>query len=365
MEHVAVIGAGWTGAVVARLLADAGCSVEIFERSSVVGGHSRAEVLDGVVYEPNGAHIFHTSNPVVQRFVDRFGLSRPYEHCVVTEVHLDDTDAPIMLSWPPQVSELEQLPVWPTVERELAGLPERPHGQNFEDYVVSMMGRTLYGLFIRGYTEKQWGRDPRELSWRFAPKRVELRRDGYRRLFRDRWEFFAPDGVNPVIEAIVGDIGCHFETTVDLATAVDLSRRFDRLIVTAPLDELAGCSGELEWRGIEMHSRFIPTAEPNMTVTPAYVVNRPSHRVPYTRTVETKHASGQHVMGTVVSEEHPGAPRRHYPVPTVSGENERRNAELQQQIASAVDCPVDYAGRLATYRYIDQDQAIEDAMSTA
>ena len=366
MTRVAVVGAGWAGAVTARLLHDAGLEVEVFEKASVTGGHSRAERLHGVVYEPNGAHIFHTSDQRVRDFVAAHGLSRPYEHVVVTEAYLDpDDEEAVLLSWPPQISELKALPIWPVVERELAQLPARPRGANFEELVLSMMGPTLYRIFVRDYTVKQWGCDPTELSTSFAPKRVELRDDGYRRLFRDRWEFFPAEGVNSVIESVLAPLAVSVDTEIVLADVERLAADFDRLVVTAALDDFVGRPGTLAWRGIEMRSRFIATDSPAETVTAAYVVNRPSARVPYTRTVETKHASGQQVAGTVVSEELPGSPARHYPVHTVEGINEAANLALQAEIAAACPIPVVFAGRLATYRYINQDQAIADAMAAA
>ena len=360
------MGAGWTGAVAGRLLTEAGFAVEVLEKAGVVGGHSRAETMNGVFYEPNGAHIFHTSNEAVNKFVNAHGLTRPYDHKVLTEVFLSpDDDEGRLLSWPPQVDELKELPVWPTVERELASLPAEPDGDNFEDYVVSMMGRTLYDLFIRDYTAKQWGRPAVELSSRFAPKRVELRRDGHRGLFRDRWQYFPPNGINEVIESVLSTVAVTLDTEITVDDAGDLGQAYDAVIVTAALDDFARCPGELEWRGIEMRSRYSPTDNPGGVVTPAYVTNRPSARVPYTRTVETKHATGQQIGGTVVSEEMPGVPRRHYPVLTADGANERRNAELANKIAEHFDIPVYFAGRLATYRYINQDEAIADAMAVA
>ena len=367
-RRIAIVGAGWTGAVAGRLLTDGGFAVEVMEKAGVVGGHSRAETMNGVVYEPNGAHIFHTSNAAVNEFVNAHGLTRPYDHKVLTEVYLspdDDDHEGRLLSWPPQVSELMELPVWAAVERELASLPPEPVGDNFEDYVVSMMGRTLYDLFIRDYTAKQWGRPATELSARFAPKRVELRRDGHRGLFRDRWQYFPPNGINEVIESVLTGVAVTLDSEITVDDADDLGAVYDAVIVTAALDDFARCPGELEWRGIEMVSRFEPTDDPGGVATPAYVVNRPSLRVPHTRTVETKHATGQQIGGTVVSEEMPGAPRRHYPVLTADGANERRNAELADEIAARFAIPVYFAGRLATYRYIDQDEAIADAMAVA
>ena len=114
-----------------------------------------------------------------------------------------------------------------------------------------------------------------------------------------------------------------------------------------------------------MRSRYVPT-EPGATLTEAYEVNRPSPRVPYTRTVETKHATGQRIGGTVVSEEFPGAPARHYPVPSLDGAGKRRNAELQQEVRERLEpMKVFFCGRLATYRYINQDEAIEDGLACA
>ena len=363
--RVVVVGAGWSGAVVARELHDAGVDVTVVERAEVVGGHSRAEVLNGVVYEPNGAHIFHTSNRRVAEYVQRFGMARRYEHRVLTEVYLrEDDDEPHLLSWPPQVDELRALPDWPAIERELAALPDQPGGEDFETWVVSLMGRRLYELFIEGYTRKQWGCEPSELSSRFAPKRVDLRDDGYTRLFRDTWEFFPPTGANSTIEAVLQPVPVTCGVEVGVDDVLDLFSPADAVVVTAPLDDFLGRPGELAWRGIRMVSRYTPTDAPDGTVTAAYVVNRPSERVPYTRTIETKHASGQLVGGTVVSEEHPGAPARHYPVPTVDGRYEARNAQLQQEVRERLsNVQVHFCGRLSTYTYIDQDQAIDRAFA--
>src|SRR5437588_10751806 len=236
---VAVVGAGWSGAVVARELTDAGVAVEVFEREPAVGGHARAETLAGVVYEPNGAHIFHTANRRVAEYVGRFGLVRPYEHRVLAEVFLsEDDERGVLLSWPPQIAELRELPIWPTIEAELRALPPEPHGDDFATYVLSMMGPTLYRMFIEAYTVKQWGCDPSMLSSRFAPRRVELRDDGYTRLFRDPWEFFASGGVNGVIEAILAPVAVTSGADVTLKDLVDLASAVDAVVVTAPLAAL-------------------------------------------------------------------------------------------------------------------------------
>jgi UDP-galactopyranose mutase len=157
---------------------------------------------------------------------------------------------------------------------------------------------------------------------------------------------------------------CGVDVGVD--DVFDVIGRPTAVIITAPLDSFLGRDGELAWRGIRMVSRYVPTETDDGTVTPAYVVNRPSARVPYTRTVETKHASGQDIRGTVVSEEHPGAPARHYPVPTVDGRYEQQNLQLQDEVRARLEgTQTFFCGRLSTYTYIDQDQAIARALACA
>ena len=285
---------------------------------------------------------------------------------MLTEVFLhDDDEDSVMLSWPPQIEELRELSLWPEIARELQELPAEPAGADFETYVLSMMGDTLYRLFIRDYTMKQWGRDPTELSSSFAPKRVELRTDGDRRLFRDTWEFFPEQGYEEVIEAVLAPATVNVHTELGCRDLEALATEFDVLVLTCPLDRFLGRPALLEWRGIEMRSRFVETSGETDTVTPAYVVNRPSLRVAYTRTVETKHASGQRVRGTVVSEEYPGAPAQHYPVPTVDRRFESVNEGLKREIRDLSPIPVHFCGRLSNYVYINQDQAIEQAMTCA
>jgi len=366
LPRVAIIGSGWAGSVTARRLVDGGVRVHLFEEKNVTGGHSRAERLNDVVYEPEGPHIFHTSNAEVAAFVQRHGMNGVYAHCGMTEIFLHpDDESPRLLAWPPQVDELRELPLWPRIERELGELPAEPELSNLETYCVSTMGRTLYGLFIREYSIKQWGRDPSELSYRFAPGRVGLRRDGYRRLFRDTWEFFPPSGAQGVIDRVLAGIPVTVGRRIGREDFDELAAQFDAVVVTAPLDDLVGRPGELEWRGISSVSTFHPVSDERATVTPAYIVNRPSLRRPYTRTVETKHASGQVIAGTVVSEEYPGGPARHYPVPTPDDRYEKINRELQDEVRAALPVPTFFCGRLANYTYINQDVAIAQGMACA
>jgi len=362
---IGIVGCGWAGAACARMLTDAGARVEVFEGADVVGGHSRCEVFNGVVYEPNGAHIFHTNDEEVAALVMRFGVRRRYEHRVIARVHPGDGDDSLLLAWPPQLAQLRTLAMWPRIESELNRRPATPTGKDFETYVISVMGPTLYELFVRGYSVKQWGRDPRKLSSSFAPKRIDLRDDGDTRLFRDRFQFFEREGFNGVITRLAADAFVHTQSHIGLDDVIELGDAFDAWVVTAALDEFVPDAEQLAWRGIEMRPRYRSLPSLDETMTPAYVVNHPDLRYPFTRTVETKHASGQRINASVVCEEFPGMPGRHYPVVTVDGHDQRRNEKLMEHVRAESPVPVDFCGRLATYRYINQDEAIRDGIDCA
>lgn len=360
---VGIIGAGWSGATAARYLTDNGIDVHVIEATTGVGGNARTETIEGVVYEPFGPHIFHTADTDVIEFVRRFGLTRPFEHSVVTEILPDGPEGErLILSWPPQVDELEHLPQWPTIRDEINDLP--PPGDNFEATAVSKLGRTVYNLFVRDYTRKQWGREPSELAADLAPG-LELRRDGYKRLFKDPYEVFPRQGYTSIIESILYGLPITLGWAVTVEDLDELARMFDALIITAPLDLFTNQPDILAWRGIRNVARFYPDVDPTETLTPAYVVNRPDPAVPYTRTAETKHATKQSINGTVVCEEHPGSPARHYPVPTPDRRYAKINRGLQDEIKAETRIPVRFTGRLAQYRYINQDQAIRGAIRAA
>ena len=228
------------------------------------------------------------------------------------------------------------------------------------------MGETLYRLFVYHYTTKQWGVEPRTLSAAMAVRRIHLRTNGDRRLYQDAWEYFPAEGANTVIAAMLQGIPIHLATEIHLA---DLANgrlpSFDAAVITAPLDGFAGETVALPWRGIRVHARYHETDDAGATVTRAYAINQPDPDVPFTRTVETKHASGQLIRGTIVCEEYPGHPAKHYPVPTADHEHERRNRELQALVRRDPLSVSPSAGVSRTYQYINQDKAILQGLLVA
>jgi UDP-galactopyranose mutase len=351
-----IVGSGLAGSSCARVLADSGWSVDIHESEYYVGGHVRTSEYQGVLYEQNAIHVNHTDSDEVIQFIKRFADWIPYIHYVKTEI------PPGVFSWPPQISELKGLEEWPLIEKELSDLPEKPDEANFETYAISIMGKTLYEWFIRPYTEKQWGTDPKNLSSSFAPKRIDLRQDDYLPLFRDKWQGWPNGGWTKLVESILRhrDISVKFGVTHTEKT-VDWEM-YDAVIVTCALDDFLNVE-QLPWKGVRVEHEYIPDQE-GMYLE-AGQVNHPGLDKEYTRRTETKFMSGQKdIKGTIITYEYPGANAKHYPVDDVDGKNRQRANELKKTLTSlhgnAIIC-----GRLANYVYINTDQAILQGINAA
>lgn len=356
---VLVVGAGLTGAVAARTLKDAGHTVLVREAQHVWGGNIRGDQLNGIHYEPHGAHIFHSDSDDAIAVIKKHCKLMPYVHEVKTEA-FDTT-----ISWPPQTKELKRLPQWDKIEDELLKLPNEPDKANFETYAISIMGETLYRELIYGYTYKQWGTDPTNLSSSFAPKRIDLRSDGYTGLFRDKIQGWPRGGWVTIIDSLLFDVPVELNAPTIIS---DVEKFWDAVIVTAPLDEFLGLD-PLPWRGVRLEHRYIPLPEFDGTkmtnyVLPCGVVNKPGLDKPYTRRIETKHMSWQLAPASIVSFEYPGADARHYPIDDVKGDN-RALANKYKRILTAQLPNAIPAGRLAQYVYIDTDQAVLQGLHAA
>lgn len=350
MRRALIIGSGLTGVSAGLRLKQTGdWIVHMHEAARIAGGAVRTEEINGILYEPNGTHISHTENDTVIEILRKYSEWVPYHHIVKTVVNGRT------MSWPPQVSELQTLREWSTIKEELDNLPSEPDKTNFETYAISIMGRTLYKMFIYPYTLKQWGTEPSNLSSSFAPKRIDLRTDGYLGLFRDKWQGWPRGGwtqlmMNMLADA-ADDVWLNRKETADTV----YWGSYDAVIVTAPLDEFMSAE-PLAWRGVTLQHRYIPNHIGYELA--AGVVNMPALEFDYTRVIETKQMSGQRdVDGTVLSYEYPGAPVKHYPVADADGVNKARANELKRQLVEAFPHAVT-AGRLANYVYIDTDQAI-------
>jgi UDP-galactopyranose mutase len=210
-------------------------------------------------------------------------------------------------------------------------------------------------LFIRDYTEKQWGRPASELSAVFAPKRIDLRDDGDTRLFRDQPQGWlrGEDLISRQLRNCVVQLGTRMSVkTLPYA---------DAYVVTAPLDDFVLGARTLEWRGVGFVHEFIPGEDKAFSTA---VTNYPTTGTKYTRVTEPKHMTGETGDGTVLSWEYSGTPDRFYPVNDREGMNRGQQRWLEDELRKEVPNAV-VAGRLGKYVYIDMDQAIMQGINAA
>lgn len=359
MKRIAIIGGGLTAGTLTHFLTRQGMTVDVYEKEDVIGGLLRTEWMNGVPYEPFGPHIFHTNSEWIWQLVTSHVDMLEYAHEGWTQV-----PGLGLMSYPPQISELRETGLWREVSRELQERPAEPSRENFETWCLGLMGPTLYRIFIRDYTAKQWGRPPAELSSLWAPAKIELRDDDDRRLFRDRFQGWPRQGYTPIVKGLLATANVHTNCgalTAQIIADDDVIEPGVPIVVTAPLDQFFDdCFGVLEWRGITTKSHWVPGVT---FAQEKFGIKHPGLDVPYTRTIEAKHAFGDElaVPGTVLSYEYPGSPVRQYPVHDVDG----KSAALQKQYLDYAGeherNPLIAAGRLAKYAYWNMDEAIRNA----
>ena len=367
MPRILIVGAGLTGCTLAHRLAREGVESVLLERAAVPGGLIRSEHMEGILYEPHGSHIFHTEDEEVWELAKAMTPFHDYRHRVDIMVEGRILNWPILLSDIDVQSDSEQ------IHRELAerrGLDAagRAEAANFEEWCLDLMVPILYERYIRPYTEKQWGRPARELSARWAPRRVSVRWDNDPYLFPDPYQGWpaGPNGYTDLIDGLLAgelvSVRCGVEATLESLEGHVRAEQVDAVVLTCPLDVFcAERFGALEWRGIHVSSVHIPHVQ---YAQGAMVVNYPALEYPFIRIHETKHASGQQCEGTVLGFEFANAPTRYYPIETERNRtlNDRYQELLREEIGGE---RVVFAGRLANYLYIDMDDCMRQALDAA
>jgi UDP-galactopyranose mutase len=306
-----------------------------------------------------GPHIFHTNSERVVEYLSRFTEWRPYEHRVLANV--DGQLLPIPINRD-TVNRLYDLALQ-TEEDVEAFYAERREDieyiRNSEDAVVAKVGRDLYEKFFRGYTRKQWERDPSELHASVCA-RIPTRTNEDDRYFTDEFQQMPARGYTAMFEQILATPGIEVQTGVDFDDVRE-ELAYDHLVWTGPVDAFFDHRfGRLPYRSLEFELRNEPTPDRGL-VLPAGTVNYPSVDVPYTRITEYRHLTGQEHDSSTLHVEYPrseGDP--YYPIPTA----ETRALYKRYEALAAERADVTFVGRLARYQYLNMDQVVGQALAT-
>lgn len=350
-----VVGAGFSGAVIAERLATINQRVLVIDRRNHVGGNAFDPYDDaGVRVHRYGPHIFHTNSEAVYAYLSRFTRWRPYEHRVLTSVDGRLLPLPINLD---TINGLYGTSFDTFQLEEFFAKVAEPRAEcrTGEDVVVSKVGRALYEKFFRSYTRKQWGLDPSELDAAVLA-RVPVRTNRDDRYFTDRYQVMPRDGYARLFENLLDHPNIKLMLNTDLAD-VDGLVPFRRVVYTGPVDAWFDHRfGPLPYRSL----RFELTTHDAPRVLPAAVVNYPNEH-PWTRITELKWLTGQeHPKSTTMTEFPTAEGDPYYPVPTAEA------AALYRRYAELADATpnVWFVGRLATYRYYNMDQCVAQALAT-
>ncbi|MCV2876119.1 NAD(P)-binding protein [Rhodobacteraceae bacterium XHP0102] len=357
---ILVVGAGVSGATLARVFAEAGYAVTVCEARDEPGGHcaTRIDPETGVMVHAHGPHIFHTGDMATWAFVQRFGTFLPYRHRVEARLKGARYALPVTLTTINQFFRRDFSSA--EARRYIAAqCLSIEHPQNFEEAALAQIGPALYEAFFKPYTEKQWGRAARDLPASvFA--RLPVRYTQCADYFDHPVQAIPVAGYSALVAAMLRHpkIDLHLGCNVTAETVAG----FDHIFWTGPIDAYFGyCHGHLAYRSLRFaHERITGWAQS------VAVVNYPARDVPWTRITEHRHfAPHSAARGSVLTREYPfeAGPddTPYYPVRLA-----HEKAQLGQYVAAALaQDRVSFAGRLGTYRYLDMDVAIREARSLA
>lgn len=366
-----IVGAGFTGLTLAeRLSNELGASCLIVERRSHIGGNAYDEYDDhGVLVHKYGPHYFRTDQPMVIDYLSRFTSWRPADYRILSWTRSRYWRFPVNLN------TFEQLLGRPASEEEFkAHLAEVrvPIAQpaNSEEVILSQVGREFYELFFKGYTEKQWRKSPAELDPSVCA-RIPLRTNRDDRYLREKFQAMPAAGYARMFERMLA--ACRNTMVLFNADYREVRRQVScrKLIFTGAIDEFYDYrAGVLPYRSLRFEPEHFTAAQlvERQSVSgragfwqPALQVNYPNE-FDYTRIVEVKHVTGQSCDGTTIVREYPldyvRGREAYYPVPTAASQRQYgAYADL-----AARDRDTYFAGRLATYRYLNMDQIVAAAL---
>ena len=360
-----IAGAGLFGAVFAHEMHKQGRKVLVVEKRDHIAGNIYTEKVMGINVHRYGAHIFHTSDEEVWNYVNQYARFNHYVNSPVAVYGDELYNLPFNMNtfsrmWNIKTPK-EAKEIIAKQTGEFAGITP----QNLEEQALQLAGRDVYEKLVKGYTEKQWGRDCKDLP-AFIIRRLPLRFTYDNNYFNDRFQGIPEGGYTQIVEKLLEDIpvltGVSLQEyqTANAARTADEQDSWDRLLYTGMIDEYYHYRlGTLEYRSLRFETEELPEED---NYQGNAVVNYTEREVPYTRIIEHKHFEFQTGEGTVITREYPATWKKgdepYYPI------NDEKNGALYAQYAELAkkEANVLFGGRLGQYKYYDMDKVIRSAL---
>ena len=352
-----IVGSGLFGAVLAHEATKRGKKCLVLEKREHTGGNIYCETIEDIIVHSYGAHIFHTNNKRVWEYVNELAEFNRYTNSPIANYHGEVYNLPFNMNtfskmwgvFTPEEAKAK-------IEQQRSKITDTP--SNLEEQAISLVGEDIYQKLIKGYTEKQWGRDCKDLP-PFIIKRLPVRFTYDNNYFNDRYQGIPIGGYNVIIDKLLEGVDLLLNTdfNVDRETYRGLA---DQVIYTGTIDSYFDyCFGKLEYRSLRFETELLEE-ENHQGVA---VVNYTDRETPYTRIIEHKHFEFGTQPKTVITKEYSTdwveGMEPYYPV------NDQQNQSLYSRYAELAEREqgVLFGGRLAEYKYYDMDKVIESALS--
>lgn len=356
---VLIVGAGFTGAVIARKLAEAAIKVTVIDQRSHIAGncYTKRDEKTNIMEHVYGPHIFHTDDEEVWNYVNQHGVFKPFVNRVKSIVNGEVFSLPINLHTINQFYKKTFNPKEAKAFIESIGDFTIEDPQNFEEQALKFIGPDLYKAFFKGYTLKQWGLDPKKLPASIL-KRLPVRFNYDDNYFSHKYQGIPEKGYTTIFESIFNH--SNIEVKLDCEFQINMKSKFNHIVWTGKLDEWFNFSeGKLNYRTLKFEKHY---AEEDFQGNA--VINYADESVPFTRISEHKHFTpwekhDQTIYFKEYSKECKDNDIPYYPVRL---SDDKSMLEKYLLLASQ-EKNVTFAGRLGTYNYMDMDVTIRQAMN--
>ena len=353
-----IVGAGLFGATFANLAKRDGKKVLVIDRRNHIGGNIYTEEVEGIQVHKYGAHIFHTDYKDVWNYVNSFQEFNRYTNSPIARIGDEVYNMPFNMNtfakmWDDVFTPKDALKHIEEEKKEIVGNPK-----NLEEQAISLVGRTIYEKLIKGYTEKQWNRDCKDLP-AFIIKRLPVRLIYDNNYFNDKYQGIPIGGYTKLVEKMLEGIEVKLNTNY-FDHILEYKDMAEKVVYTGPIDEYFDYSlGELEWRSLKFDTKILDQVNYQGNA----VVNYTGHEVDYTRVIEHKHFEFDTTSPkTVVTFEYPAdykeGMEKYY---TINDDKNNELADKYREMAKKEENVI-FGGRLAEYKYYDMDDVIKSAM---
>lgn len=361
MYDYLIVGSGLFGAVFAQVLHEQGKSCLVIDKRAHAGGNIFTEKRDDIRVHKYGAHIFHTDNEVVWKYINRFATFNNFINAPMANYKGKLYNLPFNMNtfnalWNTGTPEEAKK----KIEEQRARYQHIIEPANLEEQALKICGEDIYTLFIKGYTTKQWGKSPTELP-AFIIKRIPFRFVYNNNYFEDPYQGIPVNGYDGLIHNLLKGVEVRLNT--DYYSNRDYFEKIaHKIIFTGRIDEYFNyCFGNLEYRSLRFE--HIPLETDNYQGNA--VVNYNEEKIPYTRIIEHKHFEFGKQPSTIITKEYPqpftSDTEPYYPV------NDEKNSELlkRYQMEAHKRPDIVFGGRLGQYAYFDMDDTVASALSLA